>query len=183
MKKEEEKPKPRKIYIYGIYSIRPYTYIFIRYNRTFSIVVRNRHLTRSDRVCLLVSGRGRHIRGQVRHAAGSNVGVEMRGELEKDDDGQWCVDIHLDGCEGSAHGAGEIATGKEGLLRSRVVVDRFPAGIGFGQAVLLAEKPGTAVLCLHVVGRPKGGVAHAILHVGVVPHDVRVAEVDLVAGA
>lgn len=169
--------------IHVIYSIRPYSYIFILYNRKFSIVVRNGHLARSDRVCLLVGRRGRDISRQVRNTAGSDVGIELRGELEKDDDGQRRVDIHLDGCEGSADGAGEIATVKQGLLRSRVVVDCFPACIGFCQAVLLAENPGTAVLCLHVVRRANGGVAHAILHVSVVPHDRGVAEVDLVAGA
>ncbi len=48
---------------------------------------------------------------------------------------------------------------------------------------MLAEDPWAAVCRLHVVGRGNGGVAHAVLHVGVVPHDGGVAEIDLVAGA
>ncbi len=105
-------------------------YIVIPDPHILSIVVRNRHLSRRHRMRLLVGRRSRDISGQVRNTAGANVGVELRGELEENDDGQRRVNVHLDSCEGSADGAGEVAAVEQSLLRSRVVVDGFPARVG-----------------------------------------------------
>jgi hypothetical protein len=138
-------------------------------------------LVRCDTQRLLVGNFRDRTRYRAIDGAMVDIAVELGRHLEEFDDLGRGVLAHGDGSKPAVTASGSLdETGIEQSLLG-VDIDAAPCGIGLAQTIRLAGGGDSAIDALRAVRGAEGGVGHAELHVGVVPRDGRVTEVDLVA--
>lgn len=147
--------------------------------RTSLVIGGDGELVRCDVQRLLVGSFRDHTRDHAVDGASVDIAVELGRHLEKLDDLGGGVLAHGDSSKPPiAAGRSLDETRVEQSLLG-VDIDAAPRSIGLAQTIRLAGEGVSAIDALRAVGGAEGGVGHAELHVGVVPRDRGVAEVDL----